>query len=110
MDKKPHPDDHEPGGVQGVSMDSREVSVQAREDAAAARELAASSRELELVDREAEAQLRDESLRARAEADDIRAERELLFGQTRDANERLVLATMKADELVEIAAYNEERF
>ncbi|MDQ3368163.1 MAG: PAS domain-containing sensor histidine kinase [Myxococcota bacterium] len=52
-----------------------------------------------------------------SDADELRAERERLLEQMRDANERLVLATIRADELTdaantarEAAADNEERF
>ena len=52
-----------------------------------------------------------------SEAEELRAEREKLLEQMRDANERLLLATIRADELAEAAnaareaaAANEERF
>lgn len=48
--------------------------------------------------------------RTPSEADELRAERERLLEQTREANERLVLAAVRAEELAEIAADNAERF
>src|SRR5512135_2475310 len=102
MNKKPPRHDR--------TANPREATLRAREDAATARERAASSRETELVDREEQARLREDALRARAEADEIRGEREQLLAQMRDANERLVVATMQADRQAEAAAYNEERF
>jgi signal transduction histidine kinase len=47
--------------------------------------------------------LRERALRALAEVDAARKERERLLLQMREANERLVLATLRADELVERA-------
>jgi PAS domain S-box-containing protein len=82
---------------------NRETWVCARERAADARQSEADSREMELVRREELARLRENALRARAETDEIRADREELLRQTRDANEKLVIATLRADELAEAA-------
>ena len=102
----------------------RESSIRAREALAGEREQAANARDATLAAREEVASLRDEvsSLReqafqARAEADSVRADRERLLAQTREANERLVIATDRAEQLAheteiarEAAADSEERF
>jgi signal transduction histidine kinase len=75
---------------------NRETWVRAREHTTGEHEIA-------LTDREADVQLREDALRVRAEADAARVERERLLVQMREANERLVLATLRADELVEEA-------
>jgi signal transduction histidine kinase/CheY-like chemotaxis protein len=82
---------------------THEPSIRARELAADARESAADSRELELGSREQAACLRDDALRQRAEADELRADRERLLLEMREANEKLVLATVRADELADEA-------
>ncbi len=50
-----------------------------------------------------DARLREQALRARAEAEAAWVDRERLIEQMREANERLVVATLRADELTEIA-------
>ena len=95
----------------------RERLADSREVVADERERLADSRELELHDRAELARLRDEALRNRTEVAAVRAERERVIAQIREANERLVIATVRADELMEqaeaarvAAADNEERF
>jgi len=77
-------------------LDNRTAWMQAHESAAAQRELAITERE-ELV------QLREAQLEARRDADRGRIERERLLVQIRDANERLVLASLQAQELADDA-------
>src|SRR5689334_4583397 len=52
-------------------------------------------------EREELLRLREESLRTRTEAAKTRLEREFLLRQMREANEQLVLTSMRADELAE---------
>ena len=54
-------------------------------------------------EREGAVEPREEALRALSEADAARIAREQLMVQMREANERLVLATLRADDLVEQA-------
>lgn len=55
------------------------------------------------------ARLRGELLRARQAKDDTRLEREALLSQMREANERLVMASVRADELAEGAEAGRQR-
>jgi signal transduction histidine kinase len=66
-------------------------------------ERAKHAREQAVSERERTLELRDRALCAVAEADAAREERERLMGQMREANEKLVLATIRAEELVERA-------
>lgn len=97
--------------------DSREVVADERERVADSRDRVADSRDLDLEERAELARLRDEALRTRSEIAAARADRERVSDQIREANERLVIATVRADELMEqaeaarvAAADNEERF
>jgi PAS domain S-box-containing protein len=96
---------------------ARKQAVSVREDTVGVRESAVSSRELSLSEREELARLREEALRTRDEIADVMASQEHLLAQMREANERLVLATVRAEELAEQAtlarieiAQSEERF
>lgn len=64
-----------------------------------AREQALDERESQTLAREQAVDLRDRAVRAVAEADEARRDRERLMEQLREANERLVLASLHADEL-----------
>jgi PAS domain S-box-containing protein len=82
-----------------------------------AREIAAMTQDRALAEREELIRLREQALEARREADEARAEREHLLGQVREANEKLVMAIVQAQEqagdaiAARIAAdHNEERF
>ena len=82
-----------------------------------AREIAAPARDRALEEREELVRLRELALDARREADDARAEREHLLGQLREANEKLVMAIVEAQQLADeanaaraAAVQNEERF
>lgn len=119
-DKKPRPLDAEaPKRAERRIrvLDAREDALGAREDALGAREDASSTREHSLTDREEVARLRDEALRAQEEVRSVAEERDRVMAQMRDANEALVLATMRADALADEAraaraeiAASEERF
>ena len=80
-----------------------QIERERMEAALSERELAADARELDLARREDLVRLRDDALRVRAEPDEARAEREQLLLQMRDANEQLVIAAVRADELIEEA-------
>src|SRR6187549_358821 len=77
-------------------LENRTVWLNAHDAEAARRDLAIAERE-ELV------QLREAQVEARAEVNAARAERDELLLQLRDANERLVLASLDAQELAEDA-------
>lgn len=84
-------------------MHAREQAVAERETRAGAREQRSSEQSIALNERESALDLRDRALCAVAEADAARRERERLMLQMREANERLVIATVRAEELVERA-------
>lgn len=67
------------------------------------REQIVGEHQIALTERERAVELREQALRAVAEADAARSDRERLMIQMREANERLVLATLRADELVDQA-------
>lgn len=105
------------GEREGGATGARTRMVDVREEAVGARESALSSRELSMSEREELASLRDGALRAREELSGAMAEQVRLMDQMREANEKLVLATMRAEELAEQAdaarlamADSEERF
>ena len=105
------------GRARKAAVNARENAMTARESGMDARESAMSTRELSLSEREELAQLRDETLRAREEATAAAAAQARLLAQTREANEKLVLATLRAEEMAERAdaarldiADSEERF
>ena len=100
-------------GKQGA----RKRSVDVRERAVGARESALGTRELSMSEREELASLRDGALASREEVAVAVAAQEHLLSQMREANEKLLLATMRAEELAEQAtlarieiAESEERF
>ncbi|HEU4726641.1 MAG TPA: ATP-binding protein [Kofleriaceae bacterium] len=81
------------------------------------RENAARTADRELAAREERVRLRELALDAPGEAEDARADRERLLGQLREANEKLVIAIVEAQQLADeanaaraAAAHNEERF
>ncbi len=67
------------------------------------------ARESELATREDLARYREEARRARAEAEEAQTAREELLQQMRDVNERLVLAALRADELLQEATAARDR-
>lgn len=85
------------------SVHDREDAVAAREDSAHLREEAASLREEAAGLREETSTLREEAVRAREAAAQARSELEELMAQTREANERLVVATVRAQTMTEEA-------
>jgi signal transduction histidine kinase/ActR/RegA family two-component response regulator len=92
------------------AMTTRESTVHDREDAVAAREGSASLREEAAHLREEAAGLREETsslreaaVRAREEAAQAKAELEELLAQVREANERLVVASVHAQTMTEDA-------
>ena len=105
------------GRVRKSAVNARENAMTARESGMDARETAMSTRELSISEREELAQLRDETLRAREQAAVQAQAQARLLEQMREANEKLVLATLRAEEMVAEAdaarlemAESEERF
>jgi signal transduction histidine kinase len=82
---------------------AREQRVANRETWVRARENVTGEQEILVHDRESAVALREEALRARAEAEAARVEREHLLVQMREANERLIMSSLRADELAEHA-------
>ncbi|MFA5908882.1 MAG: ATP-binding protein [Vicinamibacterales bacterium] len=69
-------------GDENASVEKREGAVTAREDAST---------------------LREEAILAREEAAEVRAELDLLMTQMREANERLIVGTLRAETMTEVA-------
>jgi signal transduction histidine kinase len=86
-----------------VAVRKREGTVSAREDTATLRETAAGSREEAANLREETSTLREEAVRAREEATQAKSELEQLLAQMREANERLVVGTVRAQAMTEDA-------
>lgn len=82
---------------------ARNESLTAREQALTARGSAAEARETALSERDDAAALREEALRAREECARAYAELDVMVEQLRDANEHLVLATVRSQTLSEQA-------
>jgi signal transduction histidine kinase/ActR/RegA family two-component response regulator len=74
-----------------------------RKSSVAKRESAVAAREEAMLTREEAARLREEVIRAREETTRVKSELEELVGQVREANERLVVATVRAQTLTEEA-------
>ena len=81
----------------------REGAVAAREETATRREDAAGVREEAARLREVTSTLREEAVRAREDAAQARSELEQLMAQMREANERLVVGTVRAHTMTEDA-------
>jgi signal transduction histidine kinase/ActR/RegA family two-component response regulator len=90
-------------GGRESSIDDREDAVAAREETAHVREDAATLREDAAGLREETSTLREEAIRAREAAEQARSELQELMAQTREANERLVVATVRAQTMTEDA-------
>ena len=90
-------------GERTTAVRNREGAVAAREETATLREDAAGVREEAAGQREQTSTLREEAARAREEAAQARSELEELMAQIREANERLVVATVHAQTMTEDA-------
>ena len=86
-----------------TAVRNREGAVAAREGTATLREEAAGLREEAAGLREETSTLREEAVRAREEAAQARSELEQLMAQMREANERLVVGTVRAQTMTEDA-------
>lgn len=113
MTKKPDSD----VPVDGDGDAERQRVMRAREKATSARETSLDVRESTSARRELSLTHREELSRAREEAREAAASRDRLLAQMREANEKLVLATMRSQQLAEEAnaaraemALSEERF
>lgn len=84
-------------------MNVREQVVSGRETRVREREKLTGAHDIAVTEREKAVQLREEALRALSEVEAARLEREKLVVQLREANGRLVAATLRADELLEQA-------
>ncbi len=98
-------DTNEPAntGEKTTSVGNREDAVTAREGTATRREDAAGLREEAAGLREETSTLREEAVRAREEAARARSELEQLMAQMREANERLVVASVHAQTMTDNA-------
>jgi signal transduction histidine kinase/ActR/RegA family two-component response regulator len=85
------------------AADVREGLANQRDETATIREDAAGSREDAALLREETSTLREEALRAREEAAHARSELEGLMAQMREANERLVVGSVRAQTMTEDA-------
>jgi signal transduction histidine kinase/ActR/RegA family two-component response regulator len=108
--QKPSGQDRAPAARDGARVGGRrsavgngEGAVSAREEAATLREGAAGLREEAAGLREETATLREEAVRAREEAAQARSELEHLMAQMREANERLVIGSVRAHTMTEDA-------
>jgi signal transduction histidine kinase/ActR/RegA family two-component response regulator len=90
-------------GARTTAVTQREHVVAVREDTASLREEAASLREEAAGLREETSSLRETALRVREEAAQARSELEQLMAQMREANERLVVVTVRAQTMTEDA-------
>jgi signal transduction histidine kinase/ActR/RegA family two-component response regulator len=90
-------------GEKTTSVGKREDAVTAREERATRREDGASVREEAAGLRDEASSLREAAVRAREEAAQARSELEALMAQIREANERLVVATVHAQTMTENA-------
>jgi signal transduction histidine kinase/ActR/RegA family two-component response regulator len=96
--------DQENGGDDEQDLNARERAVANRETWIRMREQIVGEQRDSISDREEAVEHREQELRERAEAEAARREREHLLAQMREANERLVVAMLRADELVEEAS------
>jgi signal transduction histidine kinase/ActR/RegA family two-component response regulator len=92
-----------PAGETTTAVAGREGVVSAREGTATLREDAASLREEAAGLREETSTLREEAVRVREEAAQAKSELEQLMVQMREANERLVLGSVRAQTMTEDA-------
>ena len=92
-----------PAGESTTAVGNREGAVAAREGTATAREGAAGLREEAAGLREETSTLREEAVRAREEASHAKSELEQLMAQLREANERLVVGSVRAHTMTEDA-------
>jgi signal transduction histidine kinase/ActR/RegA family two-component response regulator len=90
-------------GERTITVRNREGAVAAREDTATLREDAAGVREESAGLHEETLTLREEAVRAREEATQARSALEQLMVQMREANERLVVGTVRAQAMTEDA-------
>jgi len=103
MDNKAGDDALRTTAARDQILRTRETAVAERETAVRERERVIATLEELLTEREVIARLQEDAARARNEAEHMREERERLLVQMRMANEHLVLATLRADEMSDIA-------
>lgn len=115
--KPPHDDRAAAADARDLAADARDLAADIRETAADRREVESLVRESALDDRERDLDLRSEDVRQRSDLEATLTKRDALLVQMREANGKLVFATLRADELAELAhaahqaaADNERRF
>jgi signal transduction histidine kinase len=103
-------DNEEDTGKRTAAVDARERAVTAREKAVLSRERASTTDERAVSEREDSAstreevvRLREELVRAREEAAEAKSEQDRLLGDVKEANEKLVIASIHSQELAEVA-------
>src|SRR5437868_15443152 len=89
------------GEDRALRLSAREEAVTNREARVSAQEIAMCERELVLCTREEQVLLSEEAASLQREIDEEKAQRERFMAQLRGANEKLVLAVLRSDELVE---------
>ena len=92
-----------PGTAAATDLAAREQMLDNRAVWMNARDSASAKRDSAIGEREETVRLREAELEARREIDAVRAERERLLVQLREANEKLVLASMQAQQLADDA-------
>jgi signal transduction histidine kinase len=95
--------ENKPDPSRDETLTTREAAVSAREHAGLAREEAVALREAADRAREEAAAFREEAVRAREEAAQTRSELDALMSQLREANEHLIVATLRSQALAEEA-------
>lgn len=94
--------EEKPGTTAG-DLAAREQMLDNRSAWINARDAANAKRDSAIAEREESVRLREAELEARREVDAVRAQRERLLVQLREANEKLVLACMQAQQLADDA-------
>ena len=85
------------------AVTAREETAELRDETADRREETANRREATADRREETSTLREEAVRAREEVAQARSELEQLMSQMREANERLIVGTLRAQTMTEVA-------
>src|SRR5438132_2587572 len=101
--RNPSPPPKEQDASREETLISRETAMSARENAGHAREDAVALREAADRAREEAAACREEAVRAREDAAQVRSELDVLMHQVREANQHLIVATLRSQALAEEA-------
>jgi PAS domain S-box-containing protein len=90
-------------GAPATDLEAREKMLENRASWLKAHDSASAERDSGILDREENVKLREAELEARREIETARGERERLLVQIREVNEKLVLASLRAQELADDA-------